>query len=224
MPNYTAISGTLDLIDAPTMPSPSRKLFPVYPRPTFGCLACRKSARICDETKPRCIVCNYQGLSCTWPNGRNLASTTRNASHCRRTTLNTGHKATPISIGPARQVFLLDSQQPLRLTTASTHLLRYYISVTAWQLPAISGSRNPFIQSVLPAAKDNNTLMHAILAVSGAHLAYNASDPGPIEIATRQHYSGAIRGVRYAVVSQALSKSDPLLLLIIALLCRYEVC
>lgn len=211
----------------PSMQLPSQASSPtifrrMHPRMKTACLACQQQRKKCDKTHPYCSACKHQGLPCTWPNDKAPAADAPSFSRC--TAPNSEQVGTAITRGPTRQVPSHEPLNPLNLTTESTKLLQYYLCITAWQLPAVSASYNPLISNVLPAAKVNHTLMHAILAVSGAQLAYHASNPTPIEIATRQHYLCAIRGVRDEIANQAMSKSSfQCLSLVLAFICRHEV-
>lgn len=181
-----------------------------------ACLACRQQRRRCDESQSRCIACRSQGIHCAWPNGRALASAIHISPQCRDTgtAFNNGRDRTVLS-APTYQISFLSTLPPLFLTSESTRILRYYLRITARQLVPLSTSDNPLITRVLPAAKANNTLLHAVLAAAGAHLAYNVPNSASIETATYQHYLYAIWGVRKTIASKDLDKPSYQYLLII---------
>lgn len=113
------------------------------------------------------------------------------------------------------------------LTPESLRLLEHYTNVTAILLPAWAQNQaqNPFVGSVLRVAYDDDLLMHAVLAVSGAHLSHKLAGIASVEQATYKHYSYVLRRLR-----QDIGHGPPgdmqhtvRLLLVLAFLCQYEV-
>lgn len=211
------------------------KTRPRYPRSRTGCLICRQRRKKCDEAQPACSACQRKRLECHWPAPKNTPNShvrqyrpiapagnddeqqVQQHQHQRQ---HRQHGGLSIS----RQLVAPTPSRPHVLTPQSTSLFRYYISETAGLLQTGPSPKNPFVRCVLPAAQADDTLMHAILAVGGAHLAYNTPDNDEIDIAAQRHYSCAIRGVRNEIASRPLRKQAlQRLSLILAFFCRYEV-
>ncbi|KJZ74690.1 hypothetical protein HIM_05807 [Hirsutella minnesotensis 3608] len=103
-------------------------------------------------------------------------------------------------------------------------LFDYFVAETASRMQTGSSPDNPYVKNMLPAAYNDDMLMHSILAVGGAHLAYNSANREMLDITTRRHYSRALQGVRDIIGSQTLDESSlQRLALTLAFLCRYEV-
>ncbi|PSN61021.1 hypothetical protein BS50DRAFT_639694 [Corynespora cassiicola Philippines] len=85
--------------------------------------------------------------------------------------------------------------------------------------------QNPFISCVLPLAYDNDLLMHAVLAVSGAHLSHKLVGSASVEQATYKHYSFVLRKLRQDIAHGCSNDMNEIirLLLVLAFLCQYEI-
>lgn len=86
-------------------------------------------------------------------------------------------------------------------------------------------NNNPFLTILLPLGYMDNLLMHALLAVSGAHLTYKESDSIEIATATRQHYSKLISGLRaeFATLQHDDVEKMERLLRVLMVASHYEV-
>jgi hypothetical protein len=86
-------------------------------------------------------------------------------------------------------------------------------------------NNNPFVTILLPMSYMDDLLMHALLAVSGAHLAYRVADDPSLSSATAQHYSRLVSGLRVEFGSlrdDDVEKKERLLRILLVL-CHYEV-
>lgn len=220
---------------AVTAPGPSQEPAPLrvparYPR-TFrlrhirtktGCLACRSRKKKCDEAKPCCTACRRGGQNCIWPREAwpDLEASSQGKAKLSSQLL--PHNGAPAS----RQLSVASTNAAYTLTAESGILLQHYVAVTAVLLPAGAPSQNPFITHVLPLAQNDALLLHSVLAVSGAHLAYKLPEPKDVELATNRHYLHALRGVQETISSDQLNDEYAIqrLGLVLAFLCQYEVC
>ncbi|CAG8002448.1 unnamed protein product [Penicillium salamii] len=114
-----------------------------------GCLPCRRRKKKCDETQPICTACQRNCLGCDWPAHEGailLGQTTEWSSPslfiCR-----------PNSFGPH-----------------TTRLIYHYVNDTTNKIVCLQDNDNPFLHTIFPTAVGDDLLMHAILALSGAHL------------------------------------------------------
>lgn len=189
-------------------------------RTKTGCLTCRSRKKKCDEAKPCCTACRRGGLNCIWPREAwpNLEASSQ-GNHKLPSQL--PHDGVPAS----RQLSVANTNTAYTLTTESGILLQHYLTVTAVLLPASASLQNPFIAHVLPLAQNDALLLHSVLAVSGAHLAYKLPEPTHVELATNRHYLHAIRGVQETINSGQLDDKSVIqrLALVLAFLCQYEV-
>jgi hypothetical protein len=84
---------------------------------------------------------------------------------------------------------------------------------------------NPFVTILLPLGYADDLLMHALLACSGAHLAYREGNNVGIAAATNLHYSLLVSQLR--VEFSSLREDDVgkklRLLRVLLMLCQYEV-
>ncbi|PHH89832.1 hypothetical protein CDD83_5158 [Cordyceps sp. RAO-2017] len=101
----------------------------------------------------------------------------------------------------------------------------HYLGELAVLLQARTSARNPFVTCVLPLAQTDDLLMHAVLAVSGTHLAHKLQDAAHTELATRRHYLRAIRGLHDEIANGRVQEKRGMQSLLMALgfLCQYEV-
>lgn len=120
----------------------------------------------------------------------------------------------------------MSDDRPILLTRHSFHLLQHYLEDTACFLVPKVRTRNPFITHVLPLAYSDDLLMHAVMALSGIHLCYQQKDNIDIQLATRNHYSLLLKGLRLAFVDeskQPCTERSLRLLVILVVLCHVEV-
>lgn len=190
-------------------------------RTKTGCLTCRSRKKKCDEAKPCCTACRRGGQNCIWPREAwpNLEAFSQGKV---KLSSQLPHNGVPAS----RQLSVANTNAAYTLTAESGILLQHYAAVTAVLLPAGAPSQNPFIAHVLPRAQNDALLLHSVLAVSGAHLAYKLPEPTHVELATNRHYLHAIRGVQETIRSNQLNDEYAIqrLALVLAFLCQYEVC
>lgn len=120
----------------------------------------------------------------------------------------------------------MSDDRPVLLTRHSFLLLQHYMEDTACFLVPKVRTRNPFITHVLPLAYSDDLLMHAVMALSGTHLTYQQKDNLDIQLATRNHYSLLLKGLRLAFAEesrQPCAKRSLRLLVILVVLCHVEV-
>lgn len=175
-----------------------------HPRAKTGCLTCRSRKKKCDEAKPCCAGCRRRDLDCIWPRGVASGSgvDSRGLGHSRSPSRGCRND---VALCHSQRLSTIGSNPACRLTAESGLLLQHYLSETAVLLPAGSPSPNPFIDYVLPPAQENALLMHSVLAVSGAHLAYKLPGTTGVEIAAGRHYLRAIRGVQDTLASEHMN-------------------
>lgn len=152
-----------------------------------------------------------------------------------RTTLERGFSEDPVTGGVADGSLTLwralpasfmSDDRPILLTPHSFLLLQHYLEDTACVLVPKLRRRNPFITHVLPLAYSDDLLMHAVMALSGIHLSYQQKDNLDIQLATRNHYSLLLKGLRLAFVDeskQPCTERSLRLLVILVVLCHVEV-
>lgn len=132
----------------------------------------------------------------------------------------------PAVVAPAtlsRSIAPLD--RPYALTPLSPALLSHYLTETAPLLAATQPKLNPFITVVLPLACLDDLLMHAILALSGTHMAFRQRPDASVEKAARLHYFRLTVGLRHEIATfdnKNLQKMARLLLILVVI-CHYEV-
>ncbi|PHH81760.1 hypothetical protein CDD82_7930 [Ophiocordyceps australis] len=180
-----------------------------HARSRTGCLVCRKRKKKCDERRPHCNGCTRNRLDCTWP---------RPSHDDSHPGYNTSQRAI-VPSSPWRQLYATT------FTPVSPRLLEHYQTNTALHLQVRTCMRNPFVTCVLSLAQSDNVLMHAVLAVSGAHLSYKLPDAAETELATRRHYLRALNGLQHVIASGRVEENRDMqsLLLTLAFLCQYEV-
>lgn len=111
------------------------------------------------------------------------------------------------------------------LTPQSTLLLRHYLCHTASYFAMRALEDNPFVNLLLPLGYTDDLLMHGLLALSGAHLAYKVPDSTEVASATRMHYWKMISGLRSELSNledDQLEKRERLLR-VLMVACHYEV-
>lgn len=185
-----------------------------YTRRKTGCLPCRRRKKKCDETHPHCTSCKRNNLKCEWSDKPNIPVANKVSSS----------ESTPFAID---SLLSIRSGQACELTPDSFQLLEHYTGVTAPQLPAYiqNQMRNPFINYILPVAFEDDLLMHAVLAVSGAHLSHKLPRATSLELATHKHYSYVLRRLQSEILQCFSGDTTRVirLLLVPAFLCLYEV-
>ena len=84
---------------------------------------------------------------------------------------------------------------------------------------------NPFLTLLLPLGHVDDLLMHALLAVSGAHLSYREPEHSEVVATTALHYSRLISGLRVDLASLREDdvKKKERLLRVLLVACHYEV-
>lgn len=100
------------------------------------------------------------------------------------------------------------------LTSSSDLLLAHYVAETGASLSTLPERRNPFLVYLVPLSCSDDLLMHSLLAVSGAHLAFRTTSM-EIHKAMCQHYAAAIKALQVAIrdiAAQDVSKTLGLLL------------
>lgn len=209
----------------PTQP-PSRNEAPFprrfrlrHPRSRSGCLTCRRRKKKCDETPGRCRACRRGGLDCHWPDG--ISANKEQSSEC-----GPSETTTMITMPVTMDLASTEQAGSWHLTSASPLLLQYYVIETASRLGVTKSSAiNPFLGCVLPVAFSEDIMMHTVLALAGAHMTFKASDATPIRTSMRQHYGYAVRGLAKGLFKGNVKESRCLgqLMLVLALLCHYEV-
>jgi Fungal specific transcription factor domain len=104
-------------------------------------------------------------------------------------------------------------------------LLQYYVEETGPRLAIRLPRHNPFIKYILPVAYCDDLLMHAVLALGGAHLMFQRGIGRAIEQATWTHYEISLRKMSHALKSESWQESCYTLRLLLTsmLLCHFEV-
>ncbi|KAL1891737.1 hypothetical protein Sste5346_007487 [Sporothrix stenoceras] len=98
-----------------------------YPRSRNGCLTCRQRKKKCDETRPQCVGCTRNKLSCVWPARTKTAGVGSNgagASASGDSTASTGTSAHPCP---------LISSSNLTLYQHKSRWQTYLPSLAAWE-------------------------------------------------------------------------------------------
>lgn len=179
-----------------------------------GCLPCRRRKKKCDELHPQCSACRRNGLKCEWSEKRGFQVTSMSQS------------SIPTPPSPS-QISSAQFGRACELSPESFQLLQHYTSVTAIEFPAFNQApmHNPFINCVFPVAFQDELLMHAVLAVSGAHLSHRLANTASLEFATRKHYSYVLQRLQKEITQCLPGDTTHVirLLFVPAFLCLYEV-
>ncbi|KAF2176151.1 hypothetical protein K469DRAFT_608208 [Zopfia rhizophila CBS 207.26] len=106
----------------------------------------------------------------------------------------------------------------------SLALLHNFVKETSSVMICNAPEDNPWLKCILPMAFDDPVIMHAVLAISGAHFEHQARKPISNSSASYRHYSIVLRETKYALTEwMAESKENNLrLFLLTILLCNYE--
>lgn len=233
-----------------SMSRPRAKIRLNFPRSRNGCLTCRKRKKKCDEIWPLCTNCAGKGLECKWPAGRKsnerIATISTGESPAESTSLSptTGYSgdACPVESDITAD-YIVDSSAPgimwnpmlnsfmapdraCSTTPVSVRFLEHYLSRTGVMLAMVPPSKSPFITSLVPTAYMDDLLMHAMLAVSGAHLSFKQPENDEVIQATMSHYNAVIRNIRQEIGQPDLQNDavkTTRLLIVLIMLCHYEV-
>ena len=130
-----------------------------------------------------------------------------------------------LKIPPAVPVLHAGAHRPCTKTPQSVVLLGHYLRETAAYFSMTSMKDNPFVTILLPLGYTDDLLMHALLALSGAQLAYQEPDQLELVHTTMLHYSQVVSELRAAVAT--LREDDveqkERLLRVLIVVCHYEV-
>lgn len=166
-------------------------------RSVTGCLTCRQRKKKCNERKPTCVGCARNSLQCVWPTNDSRRKPRRSIPRAA----SQYHKADPDHYDPSVQwsIFTSSFVSPTKastLTETSSLLFTHYINKTASVLSTSStDSNNPLVTFLVPLCCNDDLLMHALLAISGAHM--KCSNSGiEVYLATYRHYSIVLRTIR----------------------------
>lgn len=116
-------------------------------------------------------------------------------------------------------------QRVLNQTSSSHLLFTHYLEKTSALLSIRPCHQNLFVTHVVPVAICNDTLMHALLALSGAHLDFRNRAAPEVQQAISDHYVWALKNLRFELQnrsSQPASRTVELLLVLV-ILCHFEV-
>lgn len=216
-----------------------------------GCLTCRKRRKKCDELRPTCVGCTRNHLVCAWPldpGHENHTTTGPTLSRATRPSIedvlggNLNHQ-TPgqalvpsvlASISPLTSYAHSEVDRPFGnafLTPRSSaltnptpqdqRLLQHYIETTSTRLFAFNHSKNPFHFEFLPLASNEASLLHGLLALSGAHLSFKQSSA---DVLARSHYAISLRAAKYEITRVSEGSLDRAFLLcaLLIILCHFE--
>lgn len=128
-------------------------------------------------------------------------------------------------ISPPVPVVHAGSQRPCSLTAQSVILLSHYLRETAGCIGMPPLANNPYVTILLPLGYADDLLMHALLAVSGAHLTYREPDSVELAAATELHYSRLVAQLRFEfshLRENDIEKQERLLRVLLVA-CHYEV-
>lgn len=121
---------------------------------------------------------------------------------------------------------LMLSNGPNSMSPHSSLLLQHYLEETSAFLVAKPAQFNPYVTIVVPLAYSDDLLMHAVLALSGTQLSFRKARDYHIHLATRRHYSEALRMLDTIVAQQSVCEDVQRALriaLVSLILCYVEV-
>ncbi|KAF8861789.1 hypothetical protein BDZ45DRAFT_739954 [Acephala macrosclerotiorum] len=106
-------------------------------------------------------------------------------------------------------------------SSAASTLLSHYINFTALRISGRIHPNNPYLTEILPVALADDSVLHTILALSGAHMTYRSS---AFDYRSRSHYAVAVRNVKHQLRKwQELDVKESMgLLTAIPFLCLFE--
>jgi hypothetical protein len=190
-------------------------------RTRTGCLTCRTRRKKCDEMKPSCLACRRNYLSCKWPETNSVtgeAASTDDILGDRRRSWQL------MKIAPVERLNPSHISRNMRsgYQKGDSYLLEHYLSVTSHQLTGREQKHNPFLAHLIPLALQDRKVLEGVLAVSGAHLSYQAER---FEHDARLHYAVTLRSVKHTLQAwHTLDTYDLIALLTTTLLlCYFEV-
>ncbi|KAF2671054.1 hypothetical protein BT63DRAFT_453433 [Microthyrium microscopicum] len=177
-------------------------------RSKTGCKTCRKRKKKCDERKPSCRNCEQNNVHCegypeksVWQNGKEKA-----AARNRQRWAITGARNLPTLL-------------PAIEEDIDWSFYHHYESNLSQCLNISPESKNPFVEIILPIAQQDEGVMHALLACSGAHYLQRLRGPGQIteyeEVSRRQsyHFQKTLRGLQEEQYGDSLdSRKDTLVI------------
>ncbi|CAG8415248.1 unnamed protein product [Penicillium salamii] len=138
-----------------------------------GCLPCRRRKKKCDEIQPVCTACQRNCLGCDWPAPSFQQAQTQSRSSFDHPKLGAQSFWAKQPNGLAHVPLSLPSLFICRPNSFGPHtqsLIYHYVNDTANKIVCLQDNDNPFLHTIFPAAFGDDLLMHAILALSGAHL------------------------------------------------------
>ncbi|KAG9253561.1 fungal-specific transcription factor domain-containing protein [Emericellopsis atlantica] len=115
-------------------------------------------------------------------------------------------------------------QRPCALTPLSVSIFSHFLTHTASFFAMGPLQDNPFVTLLVPLASTDDLLMHALLALSGAHMASQDPRSQGVARATALHYARLISGLRaeFGRLQEGdLAKKERLLCLLLVA-CHYE--
>ncbi len=103
-------------------------------------------------------------------------------------------------------------------------LFQHYLESTSAMLAVRGHRRNPFVTCLVPLAMAHDSIMHALLAISGSHYTSSLRDESLYDLG-RQHYGVAIRSAKHQITQFGHGVcNQPLVLMALLLaLCQFEV-
>ena len=173
-----------------------------YPRSNSGCLVCRRQRKKCDERRPTCSRCLFNGKACQWP----VTVPRETDSNCSRSLDNT-HPTNdiPVDANPyGEQIHSPTSPlnrdaaitgdglpvtepQPFSLDPISSMFLAHFVAETSKHMITVGPVKNLFLTYMLPLAFSDELILHSLLALGGAHLERKQSSP-EIDTCVCRHY------------------------------------
>lgn len=171
-------------------------LRPRRARSRNGCLCCRRRRKKCDEQKPRCIACQRNKLSCTWPDEPDIkpepADTIPHLHHLPEIDQQDHHIQTFLDIFRAA----CSQPRPRRHPELSFQIsknLHHYFDHTAQTLEALTPPpfRALWTTLVLEGAKTFPFVMNALDAIAALHRAHLAPEDAAHNIETACHSRAA---------------------------------
>lgn len=184
-----------------------------------GCLTCRKRKVKCDELKPDCGRCVRLQRTCSWSDEVQL-SQKRGSDYESSTTIIHGSstRAPALQLSrPSGQNFIIEFPNLDRQTIPYMH---HFITFCCRFIAYPNDSEgNPFQEKLVPLAASSPPLLHAMTALSAAHL--SRSQPQH-SLTAANHYSLALRALNETLSDPKVAKSDSTLGACL-LLCVYEV-
>jgi hypothetical protein len=184
-----------------------------------GCLTCRKRKVKCDELKPSCGRCVRLQRVCTWSDELQVIPHRRQSDYSSSTTIITNSSRAPaLQLSrPSGQNFIIEFPNLDRQTIPYMH---HFITFCCRFIAYPNDSEgNPFQEKLVPLAASSPALLHAMTALSAAHLSRSQKQH---DLTAAHHYSLALRALNSTLSDPTVAKSDATLGACL-LLCVYEV-